>query len=112
MLFFIEFCVLFSFKLITIVLLAVGVCRYMRARSWRKKNNRLAVRGYHLSQKVLCLVICLFQIGGSTIIFQVFIVYLFKSDGNLSDTYVMVAFSVSIVSTFITMGLILGIYNR
>ena len=49
LLFFVEFCVLFSFKIITMVLLAVGVNRYIKARSYRKKNNRLEVRGYHLS---------------------------------------------------------------
>ena len=43
---------------------------------------------------------------------QVFVTYFFGIDEGLGDVYIYIAFGSSILTMFIAMGLIVGIYHR
>ena len=113
-LFFVEFCVLFSFKLITLLMLIFALCFYIKASKERKKCTGNSMIGYQLCQKLLCAMMCFFELFASAVVMQVFITVFFElGDGEVKDNlYIMCAFIFQALTFLLTMGMIMGIYHR
>ena len=103
---------LVSFKFITLLMLVFALHFYIRASNERKKCTGKSTIGYHLCQKLLCAMMCFFELFASAVVMQVFITVFFDLGDVKDNLYIASAFTLQALTVLVTMGMIMGIYHR